>query len=50
MAKKYGANVTFLNLLENEDTKERFEELNVINPNHKKHNDFIKVLQNPIFR
>ncbi len=50
MAKKYGANVTFLNLLENEDTKEKFEELNVINPNHKKHNDFIKVLQNPIFR
>lgn len=50
MAKKYNANVTFLNLLENEDTKEKFNELNVINPNHKRHNDFIKVLQNPIFR
>mgnify|MGYP002624773546 CR=1 FL=1 len=50
MAKKYGANVTFLNLLENEDTKEKFNELNVINPNHKKHNDFVKVLQNSIFK
>lgn len=50
MAKKVGANVTFLNLLENEDTKEKFKELNIINPSHKKHNDFIKRLKHPIFK
>lgn len=50
MAKKYKANVTFLNLLSNEGTMERFDELNVINPKHPKHKDFKKVLTNPIFR
>ena len=50
MAKKYKANVTFLNLLSNEGTMEKFEELNVIDPKHPKHKDFKKVLTNPIFR
>jgi len=50
MAKKYNANVTFLNLLENEDTKDNFSELNVLNPMHRKYNHFIKILKNPIFR
>lgn len=50
MAKKYNANVTFLNLLENEDTKELFETLNVISPAHKKHNDLLKILRHPIFK
>lgn len=49
-AKNVGANVTFLNLLENEDTKDRFKELNVLNPSHKQYNDFVKVLKNPIFK
>ena len=50
MAKKYRANVTFLNLLENDDTKNLYKELNIIDSNHRKHNSLIKVLQNPIFR
>lgn len=50
MAQKLQANVTFLNLLENEDTKELFKELNVIDFKHRKHNQFIKLLKNPIFK
>ncbi len=49
-AKKFGANITFLNLLENDDTKELFKKLNVLNPKHKEYNNFIKIIQNPIFR
>ncbi len=50
MAKKLGANVTFLNLLENEDTKDLFEKLNVIDKNHREYNNFVKLLKNPIFK
>lgn len=49
-AKSVGANVTFLNLLENEDTKDKFKELNVLDPSHKQYNNFVKVLKNPIFK
>lgn len=50
MAKRIGANVTFLNLLENEDTKDKFNVLNVINPKHRNYNDFVKRLKHPIFK
>lgn len=50
MAKKINANVTFLNLLENDDTKANFEKLNVINEKHKDYNKLVKILKNPIFK
>ena len=50
MAKKYNANVTFLNLLKNSDSEREYNNLNVIDCNHKKHNDFVKLLKNPIFK
>ena len=50
MAKKYNAKVTFLNLIENEDTKQTFEKINILNPNHKDYNKCIKILKNPIFK
>ncbi len=50
LAKKMNANITFLNLLENEDSKELFEKLNILNPKHKEYNNLLKILQNPVFR
>jgi len=50
MAKKYNANVTFLNLLKNNDMSADFNEIDVINPKHKKHNDFAGIMQNPVFK
>ena len=49
-AKKAGANVVFLNLIKYVIPDKIYEELNVINPRHKNHNEFIKILQNPIFK
>ncbi len=50
MAQKIGATVGFLELLKLETNENVYKELNVFNENHPKYNDFVKVLQNPIFR
>ena len=50
MAEGIGATVGFLELLKLETNEDVYKELNVFDKTHPKYNDFVKVLQNPIFR
>lgn len=50
MAENLGASVGFLELLKLETNEEVFNELNIFDVHHKKYNDFVKVLKNPVFR
>ena len=50
IAKSSGANVVFLNLIKYEIPDKIYNEINVINPEHRNHNKFIKILQHPIFK
>jgi MoaA/NifB/PqqE/SkfB family radical SAM enzyme len=50
MAQKIGATVGFLELLKLETNENVYNELNIFDEKHPKYNDFVKVMQNPIFR
>ena len=49
-AEKIGATVGFLELLRMDANEFVYNDINVFDKNHPKHNDFIKTLQNPIFK
>ncbi len=50
MAQSIDATVGFLELLKLETNEQVYKELNIFDPAHPKYNDFVRVLQNPIFR
>ena len=51
LAKKYNATAEFWALRKTENTEigKNFDKYSLINKNHKKHKDFIKMLKNKIF-
>lgn len=49
-AEKIGATVGFLELLRMDANEFVYNDINVFDKSHPKHNDFIKTLQNPIFK
>lgn len=49
MAQKYDASVGFLELLQLETNEDVYDELNIFDRKHTSYNDFVKVLQNPVF-
>ncbi|MCR5260852.1 MAG: SPASM domain-containing protein [Candidatus Gastranaerophilales bacterium] len=50
MAEKIGATVGFLELLSLDSNKEVFDELNIINRENPKYNDFVRKMKNPVFK
>ena len=50
MAERLGATVGFLELLKLETNEDVFNELNILDKNHPQYDDFLKIMQNPIFR